>query len=459
MDQPPASYQGRQVVIIGGGVSGSALAIHLLANAPRHVRVVLVERRQWLGRGPAYGTTDPGLRLNVQADRMSLFPDRPLDFVEWAQGQGADVPPTALLPRQLFGEYVEDRLASAVETGAGKVWVYRTEAVAASEAGVQLADGTLLPAAAVVLATGNQLPAAPACIGPELRRSKRIIGDPWNANALRTIEPDEEVLVLGTGLTAVDVLLALRSEEHRGRVVAVSRRGLLPRPHLAAGDPRRRPLSLDPSRLPKKARELSGWLRREARRLEGEGVAWQCLVDALRPITTQVWEGLDPREKARFMRRLRPYWEVVRHRAPAEALATLEAWRSKGTLDIVTGALSSVADEDDGLHVTLTSNRGVERRRFDRIVLCVGPETDVRRWTSLLFRQLLRDRLLMPDPLALGLVTDPRGRTVCPDGSSVPWLFTLGGLRRPHLWETTSVPDIVQQARALASVLLETRVS
>src|SRR5262249_21361682 len=152
-----------------------ALAIHLLAEARADLRISIVERRPGLGRGPAYGTTDPAFRLNVPADRMSLFPDRPHDFIDWASRGGERAAPSALLPRQLFGEYVEDRLAKAISESAGKVWFHRSEAIAAGPEGVQLADGMRLEADAVVLATGNQLPSAPAALSPELLQSSRVV--------------------------------------------------------------------------------------------------------------------------------------------------------------------------------------------------------------------------------------------------------------------------------------------
>jgi uncharacterized NAD(P)/FAD-binding protein YdhS len=307
----------------------------------------------------------------------------------------------------------------------------------------------------VVLATGNQIPAAPAALSHELLRSNRLIRDPWNGNALTAIDPGENVLLIGTGLTALDVLLALRSQDHRGRVVAVSRRGLLPRPHLAPDDPRRRAVTLDVAQLPRQARLLSRHLRTEARRLEKDGVGWQCLIDAMRPVITDIWMGLPPPEKARFMRRLRPFWEVVRHRGAPESLAAVDAWRARGGLEILSGSVLAVTDAEDALDVTLGLRGESRRLRFDRIVLCTGPETDVRRWTSSLFRQLVGERSIQADPLAIGIVTDAKGRSVGPEDKPVPWLFTIGGLRRPHLWETTSVPDIVRQARALVEPLAE----
>jgi len=446
VDQPAVQYTGRHVVIIGGAVSGATLAIHLLSRTTERLRITIVERRQGLGRGPAFGTTDPAFRLNVPAGCMSLYPDRPLHFVEWAAARLGPLEASALLPRQLFGEYVEDQLARAISGAPGnKVWFHRAEAIAADAHGVQLADGTPLDADVVVLATGNQLPAAPAALAGV--SSSHVVRDPWSDRALETIPPDADVLLVGTGLTAVDVVLSLTRRGHRGALVALSRRGLLPLPELRASAPA---AAIDVGALPRTARGLSAWVRTAS-----AGRPWQSVIDGLRPHTQTIWDGLPLVERSRFLRKLRPFWEVHRHRASVEVLAEIGRLRAGGRLEVLAGALDEVREDAHGLEVRWTP-RGEDRartRRFARVVLCTGPETDVRRWTSALFQHLLHDDHIASDPLGLGIVTDDVGRPLKPDGSATPWLYAIGSLRRPRLWETTAVPDLVQQAVSLAHLL------
>ncbi|MBL9099997.1 MAG: FAD/NAD(P)-binding protein [Myxococcales bacterium] len=449
MSTAPPAPEGRQVVIIGGGVSGVALTIHMLTLGA--ARVAIVERREGLGRGPAYGTSDPALRLNVPGARMSLFPERPGDFLEWARAH-ADWSADEFLPRRLFGAYVEARLADAARAAPGRLAFFRSEAVDADTRRVTLADGTALACDAVVLATGNQLPAAPAAFDAALLASPRVVGDPWADGALSRVAADESVLLIGTGLTAVDVLLALHNHGHRGQLVAVSRHGLLPRPHLPADDPGRRPFTLA-GELPRDVVGLCRRLRAEVRRAAADGVAWQSVIDALRPHTTSVWRSLPLSERRRFMTAVRPYWEVLRHRAAPDLLARIAAWRRDGRLEILAASVAA-AREQDGVLVDLRPRRGpAQRRRFDRVVLCTGPQTDVRRWPGELYRRLLAAGELVGDPLGLGVVTDESGRVQDAAGRPSSWLFALGALRRPHLWETTAVPDIVRHALALARLL------
>ncbi|MBK9756014.1 MAG: FAD/NAD(P)-binding protein [Nannocystis sp.] len=372
IDQPPSTYEGRHVVIVGGGVSGVALAIHLLRPASGTMRVSIVERRPSLGRGPAYGTSDPALRLNVPAERMSVLPERPNDFVEWARDGGTTVGAGALLPRHLFGSYVEARLADAIADGRGKLWFHRSEAVAAAADGVTLADGTFLRADAVVLATGNQLPAGSR--GAIVRAAAFAMGhrrsvERWFAGPHRG---GRGALLVGSGLTAVDVLLALRNQGHRGRIFVTSRHGLLPRPHRTRGA---RPCirGARPQKLPRSVLGLCRHLRAEVQRAELAGIPWQRVIDALRPHTTAVWRSLPLAEKHAFMAKVRPFWEVLRHRAAADSLAVIEALRADRQVLLVPGRIAAIREES-GLVVELMP-RGettIRRLRCDRLIFARG---------------------------------------------------------------------------------------
>ena len=91
----------RNVVIVGGGVSGVTVAIHMLRRGNPELRIDLVERSPWLGRGIAYRVDNAVFRLNVPAGKMRLDPGRPDDFTAWAGAESAQ-----FLPRATFGAYV-----------------------------------------------------------------------------------------------------------------------------------------------------------------------------------------------------------------------------------------------------------------------------------------------------------------------------------------------------------------
>ncbi|MGJ0452107.1 MAG: FAD/NAD(P)-binding protein [Methylocystis sp.] len=180
----PTSDDAPTVVIVGGGFSGSKTAAQILRRADAPLRVVLVERRGAVGEGVAYATREPMHLLNVPAGRMSAWPDRPDDFVEWARRRHGNVHPSDFLPRQWYGEYVRDTLlASAADIGGSanlSVVFDEVRRVARHPAGgwmLHLEGGPSVRADAVVLAIGHCPPADP--IGGKWTGPRtRFIGDP-----------------------------------------------------------------------------------------------------------------------------------------------------------------------------------------------------------------------------------------------------------------------------------------
>ncbi|HTM20026.1 MAG TPA: FAD/NAD(P)-binding protein, partial [Kofleriaceae bacterium] len=359
--RPDADTGGRgRIAIIGGGLSSAALAYHLAVRADAPRELAIIERGRGLGRGIAYGVSSPIFRLNVPASKMSLDPDRPDDFVRWTGGAGD---PDAFLSRARYGSYVEARLADALAAGRVRATLHRDEAVRVDDRGVQLASGRRIDADQIVLATGLVPRRAPAW----LLADPRVI-DAWDEPALHALPPDGRLLIIGSGLSAIDVLGILDAGGFRGRVVVLSRHGLLPRPHL---QPLRPAPPLDADILAAAPAELRGlvrWARRLVRDFEGRGLPWQLAIDALRPHVPRLWAALPPRDRARFVRSVRPYWEVLRHRAPRDALATVDEWQARGRLRVQAGRVTACRARPDGLEVDLAHADQRDRQRFDAIV-------------------------------------------------------------------------------------------
>lgn len=447
------------VVVLGGGFSAAALAVHLArSGALARLALTVVDPTGRVGRGAAYDA-EPEHLLNVPAARMSLLPDVPEHFLAWARARHPAVAPGDFLPRRLYGDYVEDTLRTEV---GGRFTPVRDEARAVTRGArgwdVTLAGGTRLAADVVVLATGNAPPAPMPALPAALRASDRYVASPWRPGALDAIAADERVLVLGTGLTLLDVLATLRARGHHGTVVALSRRGVLPAPH-AAG-----PLPAVPAPDVAPGADLLAWVRAvraSAAAAEAAGGGWQAAVDALRPLTSDVWAGLSPADRRRFAEHLRPWWDAHRHRAPREALAHVADLRARGALAVRAGRL--VAAEPDGRGVVVgVRPRGadtIEVLHVDRVVNATGPDTDLARSGGPLYADLLARGHVTQDALRLGLLVDPDGAALDPTGTRTEGLYVLGGARRAQRWENTAVPELRVQARALAEVLGRVKVS
>jgi uncharacterized NAD(P)/FAD-binding protein YdhS len=441
----PSPRDGHNIVIIGGGFAGTAAALHLLQRGGRDLRVTVVERGPWLGRGVAYGVDSEVFRLNVPASRMSIDPERQDDFVRWAH---AEAMPNAFLTRARYGDYVVERLAETIRASAGKLRVIRGEARSIDDTAVNLADGTRLPAAAVILATGLEPRIAPSVLPSD----PRII-DAWDECALAALPRNGRLLIVGSGLTALDVIAFLKVHQFSGTASVVSRRGLLPAPHSSLTSTMSPLSEAAVSAAPRDLTRLVRWVRTVVAESVNQGVPWQHAIDAIRPHVTRLWRGLSPSDRARFVRSVRPYWDVLRHRAPQDVHALVEAWCRDGMLERLAGTIASCASTPSGLAVTLRLADGARTVRYDAIVRCIGPALARSEADAPLVRSLIESGYAASDPAGLGIVTDDLGRVVRPNGEASRRVFALGALRRASSWETTAVPDIAVHAAGLARAL------
>ncbi|MFD1468850.1 FAD/NAD(P)-binding protein [Hymenobacter caeli] len=446
------------ITIVGGGFAGTALALHLarqpglLARAAVH----LVEPGPAPGPGLAYAPGPAERLLNVRPGNLSLYPDEPTHFADWLARQpevAAGVPEFA--PRPCYGRYLVQALAAAQDSG-GVRW-HRAAAVAAplgpgGRRAVRLDDGTVIESDYVVLALGNFPPPSPA--GPDLAYLAHpgYHADPWAPGALASIGPDEPVLLVGAGLTAMDVLVGLHRQGHRAAVVAVARHGRWPAMHGPAG-----------VAYPSYYDELAGLptvngvvavFKRHVRRAAAQGLGWRPVLDALRPDLGRIWSAWPLAEQARFLRHLAPLWGVARHRSPPQNTATVAALAAAGQLRLVAGRVEALAPAGPNLRATVRERAGTAATHLARhVVCCTGPLFDYGRIDAPLVRQLRAAGHLLPDPLGLGIRTDAHGALLAADGAPVSGLFTLGPSRRPAAFESTAVPELRLQAVALAAEL------
>ncbi len=436
-----------RLLIIGAGFSGTLLAIRLLTRW--EVSVVLIERTGVFGRGVAYATTTHAHRLNVRSARMSAVPEDPHHFTRWlADHAPGEADPNGFARRALYGAYLSDTLRETVARAPGRL-VRRVGEVTALETGdsgvaAHLSDGTRFQGEAAVLATGSSSPETPAALRG-LVGSTRYVADPWVPGALSLLAPEDDLVLLGTGLTAVDALLAAEALGWTGRAIAVSRHGLLPRPH-AEGHGEAAP-------FPPPAGALSACLRDFRRR--AAQTHWSRLMDEIRPHGQAMWSRLTLAQKRRFLRHLRPWWDVHRHRLPQEIDARLGELRAQGRLEVLPANL--VGARRQGLRVLVeTRPRGGELRRTVEgawVINCTGPAGDISRLSDPLIGALIAEGVARPDALKLGLDLDEDLHVRGADGLSRDRLFALGPLARGALWETMAVPDIRVQARDLAEAL------
>lgn len=441
------------VVVIGGGFSGAMTAAHLAA---RGVETTVIEPGV-LGRGVAYAATPYPLLLNVPTAGMTALPGEPQHFERWLDRRveaGLARPPATpagtFAPRALYGDYLEDTVA---EIAGGRLDVIRGKAAALTPRdggfAIRCADGREVPARRIVLALGNLPARTPEAIDPA---APGYLGEPYGR--LGDIGLDDPVAILGSGLTALDVMAGLRARGHRGLITCVSRRGLVPRAHTPLAKlqiPVPRALVRQP-----RLRTLMAWWRDTVERVRAlcdHGAAEPAVVAALRPLLPTIWRRLPVADRARFLRHVRPRWDVIRHRAPAPVRAVLDLGRAEGSIELLAGTLVASARAGEALRCRFGTAAGASVSRDVRwLINCTGPERDVRRLRMPILQALVAHRMIAPCPLGLGVLTGPAGELIGEDGY-VPGAFVVGPWRMADLFEASAVPELRHHAADTAMAI------
>jgi uncharacterized NAD(P)/FAD-binding protein YdhS len=452
------------IAIIGGGAAGAAVFGELLRrNQPCTIHWIVNQRS--LGRGVAYSTLDERHLLNVRAAGMGLFLDHSDDFLRHASGELGGVNGSDFLPRRLFGDFVQAQIAALIQSARqqGQSFnVHKAAAVGISAAPhngyvIALADGRVIEAGNVVLALGALPPRPLRSVSSEALGSGAYKLDPW-AHEMHQ-KPPGRVVVIGTGLTAVDTLLSASTRWPAADLVAVSRHGLLPFVHPE------QPMApfpfqgeLNESLL--KSDGVPAMMRLVREAVTAHCGDWRGIVDGMRPINARLWQKLTNRQRRQFLRHVRWLWEASRHRlAPASAQA-IEQLRDEGRLQVQAARVLRVEGVSP-LRITLRSRASqlVSTLESDLVIQATGLDTALAYTEHELLCGLLDGGLAVADPLQMGVVAQADGQLINASGKPQRGLFAIGSLLRGSLWECTAMPEIRRAAHHVATGLSQDLVS
>lgn len=438
----PAAASPVDIAIVGGGASGVLLAAQLVRKS--RLRIALIDRSDQPGLGVAYSTRSHGHLLNVRASDMSALEDSPDHFVQWLARGDSTLGRSDFAPRADYGRYLQDLLADAVSSSDGRLRIVTGEVATARErrdgVDIGLCGGESLAAQAAVLATGHRPPSESA---------GAYHGDPWHEPAVDGLAADASILLIGTSLTMIDVLVSLLERRHAGPIVALSRRGLVPHSHPARPIPSPeidiRPFFTGP--LSQRAARFRSMVRNGT-------TGWPGLMQLLRPHNNELWHGLDLDQRRRFLRHLRPWWDIHRHRVAPQVGEIVRSARARGQLTILAAKVEvgRITDRSVEVAITRRGTSAAERRTFDRVVDCRGPRNEVDGRLPL-HAQLVGDGLLRPDILGQGLDVALDEALIGRDGTPSRRLFALGPPTRGRYTEIVAIPDIRIQAADVASRL------
>lgn len=432
------------IAIIGGGASGVLMAAHLLRQTEaEHLKVTIIESRNMLGCGVAYSTRDPNHLLNTRVLNMSAYPQEPEHFLHWLRGQKGyeTAGPACFVSRETYGRYMAELLTPWQAAGQGRLHCLHQSCIAVQQSAdgvlLQLEDGSSLTADRVILATGHIMPP---------KDPQGLLAGSWEWQA--DTSPEAEVLIIGSGLSMVDQVLSLLKQGHKGPILALSRRGLLPRDHAAV-----KPLPITAEEVPfgATASHLLAWARAKAREAEALGGTWRDAIDGIRPFVRAIWQRLPLSERRRFMRHAAPYWDVHRHRIPPQSAELLQQAFASGQLRQIRGSfLQAQAGKEDQIDVQIRTRQGQEQLTVTRVVDCRGILRDPVKNASPLIRALLDQGLARVDPLGIGLDVAPDCGLRDHEGKASRHILAIGPVSRAAFWEITAIPDIREQTQMLA---------
>ncbi|TIP00648.1 MAG: FAD-dependent oxidoreductase [Mesorhizobium sp.] len=442
--------RGNSIIIVGGGASGVVLAAHLLMSSNSDLRVTLIEKRPHFGQGMAYSTLLSAHVLNVKASGMSAYADDPTHFARWVLEHGFAKPDQGpfYAPRSLYARYLKDLLDDLVErereTGRLRLIAEESLSISPTSAGVEvvLANGTSVVGHLAVLATGHDEQPG-AFQGHAIR---------MGTEADTALDPQAGVLLLGTGLSMVDAFLSLEQRGHRGPIVAVSRRGLLPSPHRKGN-----PIKLDIADIPL-GTELSyfvGWFRNLIRETQKAGGDWRDVVDGLRPFNQTIWQNWPSSAKRRFVEHTKAWWDIHRHRMAPEVYQRVTEAVSSGRIRLIAGRIVNVeANGSFTVNIQPRGTQDIEILEVARLYDCMGIARDISRTSNSLVRALIERGVARPDPLRLGLDVTGKCELIAADGTVSSKLLAVGPLTRGTFFEIDAIPDIRVQCAKLSKQLL-----
>lgn len=454
----------RKIAIIGGGLSGTLAAINLLRYSKSVSTIYLIEKeKEQTAKGLAYSNHLPYQPLNVRASQMSLFGEFPVHFVKWLYQNKHKYPQEigefstdSFISRRVFGEYLKSTLYQIVEEVQGNknLSIINDEALdieQISENKYQINFNVNKPIEVdkIVLALGNFSPATLPIPNLDFLKSDLYVSNPWESEALR-IEPKKSILFVGSGLTMIDLVGSLHLQNHQGKIYVLSRRGLLPLPHQLYEVPtyKLRPL---PNRAYLSVNDILTWFKDEKHNAAHLGYDWHSVINAIRDKSSEIWQKLDFPEKQRFLRHLRPFWEVHRHRMPLKSAHLISKLHKEEQLELIAAKIIDIQEDNNQAKVEFR-RRGQwqpEAIRVDKVINCTGLETNLFKINNSLLQNLLKKAWLQADDLYLGVLTDKYGRLIKQNNEVLPNIFVIGSLRKASLWESTALKEIRYQAELL----------
>jgi uncharacterized NAD(P)/FAD-binding protein YdhS len=436
------------VVIVGGGASGLLVALWLMRTGTQADTVVVIDHGDDIGEGAAYARKNTHFLLNVRAIGMSAYHDQPMHFVQWLKEHKDYHDAEGFVPRHWYAEYLRHEVAVQIQQSSVQLIIHRGTAQQVDRMShvVMCTDGKRYPADVVVMALGNLASHNP--IHRWNTAPTRMVD--WRRFRTDMVSVHDTVVIVGTGLTMVDQIIALHESGHTGQIIAVSRHGYLPMTHVAR-QPYPCPVTVADADMP--LSDLMRTMRSAVHEAQHAGVPWQAVIDSIRPHTQAIWRQWNSDTQRRFLRHLRAVWDIHRHRMAPEISHRINQLITTGQLHVLAGRIHDYQEMPDGVRITL-EKRGETRVIEGGIVVnCTGPTSNYVTAQVPILYALATQGVVVPHATGIGLQVNEVGQVRNASGAVEPWLWCIGPMRKGNDWECTAIPDIRVQAHQLVSAL------
>ncbi len=446
----------KTISIVGGGFCGCMLTLHLLKKRHSKIKIHLIDKSEKLCRGAAYSTEFNFHLLNVNAGKMSAFQSDEDNFINWLKENKYPYNQEDYVPRKLYGNYLSSLLYHELNEAPADIDIHTEEAIDITldnnKAVIQLESGKKIISDKVVLALGNFPPQS------DNDPFEKYIGDgiyftnPWDHQTIiGKIHKEEDILILGSGLTMIDLFTTLYYNSHRGKIYAFSRHGLLPAVHKPVDyyEPFYHEIEKTSSLT-----EVFSIVKKHLRNHKQHGGDWRDIIDSLRPYSQKIWMSFSANDKALFIKKLNRLWSISRHRIPQEYQITINELLKNKMLEIHSGRIDTIEKNGRKLNITIREKNKEHPTSISvhRVINCTGPQLNYLKLQNPLIKNMFQKGLIHPGPLNLGVDASPDGKVKNHYNENI--IYALGSTLTGVLFESTAVPELRIQAEVLADILL-----
>lgn len=450
----------KTIIIIGAGFSGVMTAVNLIKFSEQPLKIYLADSRKERAKGLAYSTNNDLHLLNVPAGKMGAFHDDIENFYKWIKEHYSQFKADDFVPRRIYGEYL-DSIFSEYKKKALSKNIQLNEindkaidiTIINNRYQVAFKYHEMIIADKVILATGNFPPRNISVTTPEFYKSESYFQNPWGEKVFEKLT-DNNILLIGSGLTMVDLVLSLFQRNYHGKVYVISPHGYIPRVHEKTQD---YPYFFDENNLPETVKHAFKIIKNEIKKAEKQGISWHSVVDSIRPFTQKIWLNFSTEEKNKFMKYLRHRWGVLRHRMAPQVSEIFNSLLKNKQIEIFAGKIISFDESENNIKVVFKNRKSnnIQEIRVEKVINCTGPESDITRIDDQLIKNLLEKKLIKPDSIKLGIDASPTGNILNENNEVEKNFFTIGNNLKGVLWESTAVPELRQQSYILALELLK----